>query len=117
EPAQLLRDGLGARAVIGERVVVEEVLLHLREVALGERDLLRDVIDGPRAIALAADRLWPQAEGALRAAPAAGVERDVGMLQVADEIVLDRQVTLVDIDHEWQGVHVLEDGTLRRVAD
>ena len=49
------------------------------------------VLDRARAVALPAHRLRPEAEGALRAAAAAGVERDVGMQQVADEVVLDRR--------------------------
>jgi len=31
------------------------------------------------------------------------------VLQVADEIVLDLQIALIDATTDWQGVHVLED--------
>jgi hypothetical protein len=37
--------------------------------------------------------------------------------QVADEVLLDRQVALVDVDDEGQRVHVLERRPLGRVAD
>ena len=56
-----------------------------------QRDLLDHMADAAGAVAMAADRLRPQAEGAARFAAAAGVERDVGMLQIADEVVLDRR--------------------------
>ena len=89
ELAQLAGDRLGARQVVGEGVVVEEEFLHLREGFLRPGDLLDHVADAARAVAVAADGLRPQAEGAARFAAAPGVDRDVGMLEVADEIVLD----------------------------
>ncbi len=52
--------------------------------------------------------LRPQAEGAARTAAAAGVDRHIGVLQVADEVVVDLQVALVDRRHEGQLVHVLD---------
>ena len=64
EPAEPAGDRLGARQVVRERVVVEEVLLHLREVAARPRDLGDHVLDRPRAVAMAAHRLRPEAEGA-----------------------------------------------------
>ncbi len=39
------------------------------------------------------------------------------MKQVADRIVLDHEVTLVDVHHERQRVHVLEHGAVRHVPD
>ena len=39
------------------------------------------------------------------------------MHQVADEVVLDAQVALVDIGHEWQLVHVLQDRAILVVHD
>ena len=109
------RDRLGPRQVVGEGVVVEEELLHLREEPLRQRHLLGHVPDAPRPVALAADGLRPEAEGALGAAAAPGVERDVRVLEVADGVVLDRQVALVDVRDERQEIHVLEDGPGGRV--
>src|SRR5262249_56857222 len=57
---------------------------------------------------MAADRLRPQAEGAARFASATRVERDVGMLQIAAEIILDDEIALVDRRDEGQIVHVLQ---------
>ena len=114
EPPEAARDGLRARQVVGEGVVVEEVLLDLREQPRGVRDLGHDVVDGPRAIALAAHRLRPQAERAARAAAAARVEGHVRMLQVADEVALDVEIAPVDVDDPRQAVHVLERRPLRR---
>src|SRR5262249_5776308 len=84
QPAEGARDGLCSRQVVGEGVVVEEELLDLGEEALGQRHLLGDVPHAPRAIALSAHRLRPQAERALRAASAPRVERYVGMTEIAD---------------------------------
>ena len=71
ELADLLRDGLGARQVVGEGVVVEEELLDLREGLLRPVHLVDDVADAARAIAVPADGLRPQAERAARFAAAA----------------------------------------------
>ena len=117
ELAELAGDRLGARAVVGEGVVVEEELLDLREPALGETDLLDHVADAAHPVAMPADGLRPQAEGAFRAAAAPGVERHVGVLQIADEIVLDPQIALVDLGDEGQLVHVLEDRAIGVVDD
>src|SRR5689334_22812803 len=54
ELAQLLCDRLGARRVIGEGVVVEEELLHLRERLHGIADLVNHVADAAGAIAMTA---------------------------------------------------------------
>ena len=104
------------RQVVGQRVVVEEELLHLGEGCAGVAQLVHDVADGARAVVVAADRLRPQAEGAAALAAAARVERHVGVLEVPAEIVLDLQVALVDGRDEGQLVHVLEDAAVG-VAD
>src|SRR5262249_3747529 len=64
------------------------------------------------AIAVTSDGLWPQAEGAPRFAPAPGVEREIWVLEVAAEIILDDQVALVDRRDERELVHILEDGAI-----
>ena len=111
------RDRLRARRVVGEGVVVEEELLHLREEPASVRDLVDHVLDRARAVAVAAARLRPEAEGALRAAAATGVERDVGMQQVPDEVVLDLEVALVDVDHERQPIHLLQRRAVGRAME
>ena len=73
--------------------------------------------DAAGAVAVAADRLWPQAEGAMRFAAAAGIDRDVGVFQIADEIVLDCEVALVDRRDEGQRIHVLQDRPVGVVDD
>ena len=77
-------------------------------------DLRHHVLHAARAIAMAPHRLGPETEGALGAAAAARVERDVGMEQVADEVLLDHEVALIHVHHEGQGVHVLEGRALGR---
>ena len=59
ELAERLRDGLGARQIVGERVVVEKELLHLRERLLRPRDFLDHMPDAARAITVTADGLRP----------------------------------------------------------
>src|SRR5262249_60034674 len=98
--------------VVGERVVVEEEFLDVREGGARPGQLLDHMPDAAYAVAVPADGLRPQAEGATRFAAAAGVERDVGMLQVAAEVVLDDEVALVDRRDERQLIHVLENGAL-----
>src|SRR2546426_5618270 len=44
---------------------------------------------------LAAHGLGPEAEGALRAAPTARVERDVGVLEIPDGVALDLEIARV----------------------
>jgi hypothetical protein len=100
-------DRLGARQIVGEGVVVEEEFLHLRESRFARRISSRHA-GRAHAVAVPADGLRPQAEGAARFAAAPGVERHVGVLQVADEVVLDAQVALVDLGDERQLVHVLQ---------
>ena len=74
ELAELAGDRLGARQIVGEGVVVEEELLHLREGLLRPGDLLDHMADAAGAVAMAADGLRPEAEGAARFAAAAGVD-------------------------------------------
>ena len=52
--------------------------------------------------------LRPQAESAARLAATAGIHRQVGVLQVADEIVFDDQIALVHVDHRRQRIHVFD---------
>ena len=66
------------------------------------------MLDAAHPVPMATDRLRPQAEGAARLAAAAGVERDVRVLQIADEIILDPEVALIDLGDEGQLVHVLQ---------
>src|SRR5437899_6464310 len=66
---------------------------------------------------MAAHRLRPEAEGAARPTPPARVERHVRMQEVADEVLLDHQVALVDVHDERQRVHVLERRPLRRALE
>ncbi len=95
--------------IVGERVVVEEEFLHLRESLLGPRHLLDDVTDAAGSVAMTTHGLRPQAECAARLAAASGVERQVRMLQIPDEVVLDPEVPLVNGRNKGQRVHVFQD--------
>ena len=117
ERGELLGDLAGARQVGGEGVVVEEELAHLREELLHVGHFVGDVLRGADAVFVPADGLRPEAEGALGRAAAAGVEAHVGMEQVADEILLDLQVALIDVGHPGQRVHVGDHLALGVVLD
>ena len=84
---------------------------------LGPFQLVDDVADAAHAVAVAADGLRPQAERAARFAAAAGVERNVRVLEIAAEIILDHEVALVDRRDERQVVHVVQDFALVVVHD
>ena len=112
--AQAPGDLFGARQIVGERIVVEEELAApAGNSFLARRHFGFDVVCAAHPVAVPAQRLRPQAECALRTAAPAGVERDVRMLQVADEVVLDGQVALVDVHYDGQRVHVFNRGSRR----
>ncbi len=99
-------DLLHARTEVGEGIVVEEDFLDLRQVVADPLNLVEHVLHAAHAVAMPADGLGPQAEGALGAATPAGVQRHVRMFEVADEVVLDLQVALVHRRHPRQLIHV-----------
>ena len=57
---------------------------------------------------MAADRLGPEAKTALSWAAAPGVERDVGMEQVADEVFADVQIAGIDGQHAGHGIPIVD---------
>src|SRR3989304_3408228 len=71
----------------------------------------------PGSVPMPSDGLGPEAERAFRAAASARVERDVGMQQIANEVVADGKVALIDVHDKGQGVHVLEGWPVGRMAD
>src|SRR3954454_13266003 len=117
ELSDLARKRFDARYVVRQRVVVEEEFLYLWKCLLRPRELFDYVADAAGTVAVAADRLRPETERATRLAAAAAVERNIGVLQIADEIVFDDEVTLVDRCDEGQCVHVLEDRAVLVVHD
>ena len=117
ELADLPGQRFDARQVVGQRVVVEEHLLDLRERLHRPFQLVDDVSDAAGAVVVSAHGLRPQAEGAARFAAAPGVERQIRMPQVADEVVLDLEIALVDRRDERQLVHVVQHGAVGVVDD
>ena len=87
------------------------------KAAFAHRNFVDDVSDAAHAIAMTADRLRPEAEGAARFAAAACIERDVWVLEIAAEIFLDVEIALIDRRHERQRVHVFEDLAIGVVDD
>ena len=114
---QLSCDRLCTRQIVGESIVVEEKLLRLRKGLLRPADFVDEMADTARSVAMPADGLRPQAEGAARLAAAARVEGNVGVLEISDEVFLDAQIPLVDRGHERQSIHVLEHRTRSVVHD
>jgi hypothetical protein len=98
----------GADLLDVEGVVVEEELLHFGEVLLGPGQLGGHVVGGALAPGVSAERLRPQAEGALRRAAARGVERDVGMQQEGHVVARHVHVALVDLGGPGHRVQVFD---------
>src|SRR3990167_2767215 len=69
------------------------------------------------SVPMPSDGLGPEAERAFRAAASARVERDVGMQQIANEVVADGKVALIDVHDKGQRVHVLEGWPVGRMAN
>src|SRR5579862_7070506 len=109
ELPELHRDLAGADGVGREGVVVEKEFLHLREERLGVCHLAVNGVGRFGAVLVPADRLRPEAEGALRGAAPPRVVRDVRVFQIPDDVVLDGQVALVDIHHARQVVEALDE--------
>src|SRR4029453_4191343 len=86
-------------------------------MAARPRNLGDDVLDRPRAIAMAAHRLRPEAKRAARSASPPRVEPPERVQEVADEVLLDHQIAMVDVHDERQRVHVLERRPLRRAFE
>ncbi len=101
-PSSLARC-LDARQVVSQRVVVEEEFLDLRKRLFGPFHFRNDILDRTHTVFVSAHRLRPQAERAARLAAAAGVERNIGVLQIAAVIILDGEVALVDRRHPREG--------------
>ena len=108
ELAKLLRQRFDARQVVGQRVIVEKEFLHLRKGAHRPFHFRDDVFDRAHAITVSAHRLGPQTESTARFAAASRVERDIGVQQIAAEVVLDLEVALVHRRHPGKRIHVLE---------
>src|SRR5208283_1635056 len=62
------------------------------------------------------DGLRPKAEGAFGGAAAPGVERHIGMKQIADEVIVDVQISMIDRENAWQGIRIEQDLAFRRMA-
>src|SRR5215831_10856015 len=76
----------------GKGVIVKEDLPQVREEYLHPSDFSDDIGNAACAPGMAADGLWPQAEGAQRWATARGIKRDIGMEQKRDIILRDIEV-------------------------
>src|ERR1700749_3514086 len=68
-------------------------------------------------IFLDAQGLGPKAEGAMRFATAARIDRDIRVHQIADEIILDPEIAGIDVRDERKQGHVLERRALAVMDD
>ena len=114
---ELLGDLAGPRQVGREGIVIKEELPDLREELLHVRHLSGDILGRTHPVLVAANGLRPQTERALSRATPTRVHRNVRVHQVADEVLLDLQIPLVDIGHPGQRVHVVDEIPLRVVDD
>src|SRR5512133_2773204 len=107
--------GPGVFLVGAEGVVVKREFAHLGDVVHDPLDLFVHVLRAAGTHALAGKGLGPEAVDAAGRTAAAGIDRDVGVLEVRDDIFADRQIALVDRRHEGQGIQVLDHGAIRGV--
>src|SRR5262249_54050457 len=98
-----------------EGVVVEEDFFEVGPVFLHLGHLGGDAIGRTLAPGMSAERLRPQAEGALRRASARGVEREIRIEQEGNVVAADIEVALVDVDDVGHGVEVFDRGAIGRV--
>ena len=84
---------------------------------LGPGEFGRHIVGGALAPGVTAERLRPQAEGALRRAAARGVERDIRVKQEGDVVAGDVHVALVDLGRPWHRVQVFNLRTVGIVDD
>src|SRR5579883_1420236 len=108
ETAQALCDFLGAREIIGESVIIKEKLSYLREVFLGSSHFGFDAVGATHAIAMSTQGLRPKTESAFRTATPARIEGHIRMLEIADEVVFDGEIALIDLDNRRQSVHIFD---------
>ena len=117
ERLELFAELDGANLLDVEGVVVEEELLDFGEVLLGPLQFGGNIVGGALAPGVTAERLRPEAEGALRRAAARGVERDVGMQQEGDVVARHVHVALVDLGGPGHRVEVFDLRTVGIVDD
>ena len=113
-----LRDLDGTGFVDGERVVVEHPLAHAVAEKLLAHFHLADHGGGRfSAVNVAADGLRPEAEAAFGRAAAPRIERNIGVLQVADEVVLDLQIAVINREDAGHSVPVVNELALGVVVN
>ena len=105
--AHLLGDGPRPFRVRGERVVVEEDLLHAGKEAAHLLHFFDHVAYRARAVGMPGRHLRPEAERTAGRTPAAGIERDVGILAVRAVVFAEVQVAGVDVGDERQSVQLV----------
>ena len=89
----------------------------MREVLLCPLHLGRYVVGGALAPGMSAERLRPQAEGALRGASARGVERDIGVQQEGDVVARHVHIALVNLGGPGHRIQIFELRTIGIVRD
>ena len=97
----------GARLLDVESVVVEEKFLHVRPMFFRLAISRSNVVARALPPWMSAERLRPQAEGALRGTSAGRVQRDVRMEQERNVVTAYVQVALVNVSHVRQSVEIL----------
>ena len=91
-----------------EGVVVEEELLDVGEVLLGPGQFGGHIVGGALAPGVSAERLRPQAEGALRRAAACRIERDERVQQEGHAVTRHVHVPLVDLGGPGHRVQIFD---------
>src|SRR6185369_3657920 len=114
EPQRLDQAGYrpGVFFIGRERVIVEGELAHLGDVVLDPLDFLVNVLRTASAHFPTGNGLGPEAVDAAGGAAAAGIDRDIRVLEVRYYVFLDRQVAFVDRRHKGECIQILDHGAI-----
>ncbi len=101
----------------GKCVVVKRELAHFGDIIDNPLDLFIDILWTAGTHFPPGECLGPEAVDAAGRAATTGVDRDIGVFEVGNHILLDRQVTPVHRRHEGQGIQVFDRRPVGRVHD
>lgn len=100
-------------AVGGEGVVIKGDFFDTRNIFHYPLHFLVDILGATDTHGSAGEGLRPEAVYAFGRTAAAGVNRYIGMLEMGDDILIDRQVPHVDLTGKRQCIQVLDRRTIR----
>src|SRR5208337_3641947 len=116
EPGESLADFDSPSLIDSEGIVIKKPFTGLRKELHALLQFSNDCGRALGAIFVSPDGLRPKAKGTFGGAAAPGVERHIGMKQIADEVIVDVQIFVIDRENAWQGIRIEQDLAFRRMA-